>query len=117
MLMPLFGPPLRWNLVARWCDAIRVGAEAGVDLGQSIELADDVVASPAISSDGAELLAALHAGQPLARAGNLRMLPATVPAAMDLAIAKSDLPNVMATLAASEPQASRAARSLVIPMG
>jgi type II secretory pathway component PulF len=99
MWMPLFGPPLRWNLVARWCDAVRVGAEAGVDLSQSIELAGDVVRSPTLSMDGADLLAALHEGRALASGVGPRMLPATVPAAMDLAIQKSDLPNVMTTLA------------------
>jgi type IV pilus assembly protein PilC len=96
---PLFGPPLRWNLVARWCDAVRIGAEAGVDLPQAILLADDVIASPALQQDGSHLLAALHEGRSLASAPAPRMLSPTVPAAMDLAIQKSDLPDVLTTLA------------------
>ena len=98
--MPLFGPPLRWNYVARWCDAARVGVEAGLDLPESIRLADDVVASPALRRDGAAMLAVLNSGQPLAASAAPvpRMLPATVPAAIELASQKSDLPNVLATL-------------------
>src|SRR5262249_6183950 len=75
--MPLFGPPLRWNLVARWCDAVRIGADAGIDLPDAILLAEDVVASPALKQDGAHLLSALHQGRPLASASAPRMLPAT----------------------------------------
>jgi type II secretory pathway component PulF len=98
--VPLFGPPLRWNLAARWCDAVRIGAEAGVDLPNAIELADDVVASPAMSDDGAGFVTALREGQRLAtHVHHPRMIPATVPAAIDLAARKSDLPNVLFTLA------------------
>jgi hypothetical protein len=35
--MPLVGPVLKRNLIARWCDAVRLGVEAGLDLPRAIE--------------------------------------------------------------------------------
>jgi type II secretory pathway component PulF len=62
-------------------------------------MAGDVTGSPALKQDGRGLAALLESGQPLSspRPDN-RLLPATVPAAIDLASGHHDLPRTLATL-------------------
>jgi type IV pilus assembly protein PilC len=96
--LPLVGPVLKRNLIARWCDAVRLGVLAGLDLPRAIGIADDALGSPRLRRDGQLIVAMLESGQTLdAAAGRTSLLPATVPAAM--ALAQSDLPETMATLA------------------
>src|SRR4029079_14586790 len=78
--MPLVGPVLRRNLIARWCDAWRMGSVAGMDLPASIELADETLASPALRHDGQTLISALNAGHSLELVHHLRVLPPSVAA-------------------------------------
>ncbi|HSU67438.1 MAG TPA: type II secretion system F family protein, partial [Tepidisphaeraceae bacterium] len=54
--MPLIGPVLRSNLVARWCDAARLGVEAGLDLPAAFQLAADATGSPRLSKDSTALI-------------------------------------------------------------
>ena len=123
--LPLIGPVLRQNLVARWCDALRLGVHAGLDLPAAVELAGDAVGSPALPSrDGQSLIVSLQAGRPLSAAGNAapagtdaagvvayrgpgissgiarphEILPASVVAAMELGSAQHDLPSMLHTL-------------------
>jgi type IV pilus assembly protein PilC len=96
--LPLIGPVLKRNLVARWCDAVSLGVAAGLDLPESIRLAGDAVASPALSADGQKLVDAIESGQPLEGVDSLRMLPPTVPAAMGFASAHNDLLTTMHSL-------------------
>jgi len=95
--LPLIGSVLRANLAARWCDAARVGVEAGLDLPAAIELAGDACRSPRLAKDGHALIGALSAGRPLA-AASTRLLPATVPAAMQFASGYHDLPATLGSL-------------------
>jgi type IV pilus assembly protein PilC len=97
--MPLVGPVMRLNLVARWCDALRLGVAAGLDLPASVELAGDVTGSPSLRHDGRGLVALLESGKPLStpRPDN-KLLPATVPAAIELASGHHDLPGTLETL-------------------
>lgn len=95
--MPLVGPVLRSNIIARWCDAARIGVEAGLDLPASMELANDATGSARLSADGAALSQALAAGKPLT-AANTKLLPPTVPAAMQLASANQDLGTTLRSL-------------------
>jgi type IV pilus assembly protein PilC len=95
--MPLVGPVLRSNLIARWCDAARIGVEAGLDLPASIELANDATGSARLSADGSALSQALAAGKPLT-AASTKLLPPTVPAAMQLASANQDLGTTLRSL-------------------
>src|SRR5439155_11309650 len=81
--MPLIGSVLRRNLVARWCDAVRLGVQSGLDLPAAMELAGEAVGSPLLRCDGYELSAAVQAGETPDRVST-RMLPATVAAAMTL---------------------------------
>jgi type IV pilus assembly protein PilC len=98
--LPLVGRALRLNLIARWCDALRIGVAAGLDLPAAIALAGDAVRSPRLAADGQALTARLEAGQPLtSAAGELSLLPATVPATIELSAGHHDLPETLRTLA------------------
>jgi type IV pilus assembly protein PilC len=89
--LPLVGPILRRNLVARWCDAVRLGIGAGLDLPRAIDLAGDAIGSPTLRRDGQELIQALERGERIdSRLGATLLLPATVPAAIGFA---SNLPG------------------------
>lgn len=96
--LPLIGPILRNNLLARWCDAARIGVEAGLDLPAALGLAGDAMRSGRLSADGAALVAALAAGQPLT-AARTRLLPASVPAALEFASGYHDLGTTLRSLA------------------
>jgi type IV pilus assembly protein PilC len=114
--VPLIGPIVRRNLIARWCDAVRLGVQAGLDLPRALELAGDAVDSPALRRDGHELIGALQSGQPLDRlVGSTRMLPATVPAALALGGERHDLPSTLGTL--SEMYQQQAETRLVMVPG
>ena len=98
--LPLVGPVLRLNLIARWCDALRLGVAAGLDLPASVELAGDVTGSPSLQRDGRGLVALLESGRPLSTPRpDDKLLPATVPAAIELASGHHDLPRTLETLA------------------
>jgi type IV pilus assembly protein PilC len=95
--LPLIGPVLKRNMVARWCDAVRLGAQAGLDLPRAIGLADDAIGSPRLRRDGQLIVAMLESGQAIESVvGRTAILPATVPAAMGMA--QKDLPETLATL-------------------
>ena len=109
MRLPLVGRPIRLNLVARWCDALRIGVSAGLPLPEAVEMASDAVRSPRLRRDARYLIARLEKGQPLsARGGDDRasadtpeqmlMLPATVPVAIQLASGHNDLPATLQSL-------------------
>ena len=95
--VPLIGPVLRFNLVARWCDAMRVAVEAGLDLQAAFDLAADATRSSRLARDGIEMASTLSQGMPLTSA-RTRLLPATVPAAMQFASGHHDLPSTLNTL-------------------
>ena len=96
--LPLIGPVLKRNLLARWLDAMHIGTSAGLDLPASIELASEAVGSPAIRRDAYVMRAALESGQPLDSAAPLRFMPPVVPAALELASNSTDLPTALATM-------------------
>ncbi len=98
--LPLLGPVLKRNLVARWCDALRVGVEAGLDLPASLQLAADAVGSPGMRRDADLLIQAMRQGVPIDRvSAMLQLSPATVPAAIHLAAQRHDLPSLLSHLA------------------
>jgi type II secretory pathway component PulF len=96
--VPLVGPVVRRNLVARWCDALRLGVAAGMDLPAAIEVAGDATGSPALRRDGRALSDRLAAGLPLDGAGPGRMLPPSVPATLHFAAGHQDLPTTIEAL-------------------
>jgi len=96
--VPLVGAIVRRNLVARWCDAVRLGVVGGLDLPASIDLATHALRSPLAQQDGGRLITLLQAGQEIDGLATPRLLPATVPVAMMLGIQRHDLPGTLASL-------------------
>ena len=112
--MPLVGPVIKRNMIARWCDAVRLGVEAGLDLPRAIEMAGEAVASPRLTRDGYEVIGAINSGKaPDAVIGSTRLLPATVPAAMTLAQQNNDLPRTLATLSEMYQQQAETRLNLI----
>lgn len=100
LAIPLVGRAVRASLVARWCDALRIGVSAGMPLPDAIELAADAVRSPMLRADGHVLAGRIEAGVAMGGlAGGVHVLPATVPAALDMAAGHNDLPATLASLA------------------
>ena len=98
--LPLVGGAVRFDLVGRWCDAARIGVEAGLDLPRALDLAARTVGSRRLERDTRHLIDAHAAGASLGDRGQpLAMLPAAVPATLQLAIASRQLPTTLATLA------------------
>ena len=95
--LPLIGPVLRANYVARWCDGAKLGVEAGLDLPQAIALGNDASGSHRLATDGAALAEALGAGRSLTSAPT-SLLPRTVPAAIQFASGYSDLGSTLDSL-------------------
>jgi type II secretory pathway component PulF len=97
--VPLLGPVLRHSLIGRWLDALRIGVEAGMDLPVGIELADAATNSRRLRHDGGVLKTNLSSGEPLAMSANrLRLLPLTVPVALQHAANQGDLPRALSVL-------------------
>jgi type II secretory pathway component PulF len=98
--MPLVGPVLRRNMMARWCDALRLGIDAGLDLPRAITLASDAVGSRRLRRDGDALIAALEQGRAIDDPSRrLRAIPATVVATIELGQQKEQLAGALAALA------------------
>lgn len=97
--MPLIGSVLKRNMIARWCDAVRIGVRAGLDLPKAIDLASDATGSGVLHRDGERLVDAIEKGLPLEEGAGCRFLPPTVPAAIDLGTKFNDLPTTLDTLA------------------
>jgi type II secretory pathway component PulF len=89
--LPLIGPVLKNNLLARWCDAVKIGVDAGLDLPAALAMAGDATRSRRLTRDGAELAGALAAGRALTS------VP-TIPSALQFASASHDLGTTLASL-------------------
>ncbi|HWP40748.1 MAG TPA: type II secretion system F family protein, partial [Tepidisphaeraceae bacterium] len=95
------GPILRKNLIARWCDAMKLAVQAGMDLPAAVALACDIIASPALKRDTDRILAQLESGRRLDELppGATGILPAPALAVVQLAAERGDLPESLQTLA------------------
>ncbi len=99
MPLPMIGPILRRNLIARWCDAVKLGVVGGLDLPRAIELASNAVGSRPLRRDSRAMISAIERGEGLDRPElKLAMLPATVTATMELARNQNDLADTLSTL-------------------
>jgi len=96
--LPLIGPVLKRSLLVGWCNGLRLGVEAGLDLPTAIKLAGDVCGSPALRDDGLSLIAVLEAGKPFSAAGRGRVLPPVVIAAIGLGIENRSLAQTLQSL-------------------
>ena len=98
--LPMIGPILKRNLIARWCDAMKLAVQSGMDLPAAVRLSCDVVGSPRLREDGDLIVAQLSAGQKLDQLPvKPTILPIAVLAVAQLAADRSDLPNSLQTLA------------------
>lgn len=88
---PLVGTVVRRNLISRWCHAVALAVDAGMDLSAAIKLADDATASPLLRADGQSMIAAMSAGQPLSAIHAGKILPVTVVTAMEASADRGDL--------------------------
>jgi type II secretory pathway component PulF len=96
--MPLAGAVLRRSLAARWCDTAQIAVSAGLDLPAAIELAGEASGSRLLQADSRLLIELLGQGVPLSSAST-RLLPRSVPTAIEFASAHNDLATVLRTLA------------------
>lgn len=96
--LPLIGPILRCNLLARWCDALRLGVAAGLDLPAALALAAGAIESRGLKADSQILIDAVAAGKPM-DARPTRLLPPLAPATLQLGAEQNDLPATTAMLA------------------
>ncbi|HUO10253.1 MAG TPA: type II secretion system F family protein [Phycisphaerae bacterium] len=113
--LPVIGRVLHANLIARWCDSLRLGVEAGLDLPRAISLASESTGSARLAHETTRLTDALAAGRPIGdiHAGGSDLLPATVPAAFELASRAGDLPGTLGMLSRMyEEQAEQRLRTL-----
>ena len=96
--LPLFGPPLRFSLIGRWCDALRIGISAGLDLPDSLSLASRTVGSGRVAVDAARLSQAASTGAKIDSVGQLNLLPVAVPAAIEIGLRSGTLPETLDAL-------------------
>lgn len=95
--VPLVGPVLRFNLIARWVDVMRIGILAGLEVSAAIKMAGEATASRTLQRDGEELIATVTVASPLSTAQG-RLLPATIPTAIDVASNDRELSDTLQTL-------------------
>lgn len=96
--LPLIGSSLRRNLLARWCDALKLGVEGGLDLPAAIALASDAVGSPGLKKDAAAMVDSIQAGRPLNEKIPTRLMPPSVITVISLAASNNDLSGALGTL-------------------
>lgn len=83
--VPFLGAVLKRSMIARWCDAVRIGVDASMDLPAAMGLASDLLHSPIIDQDTKKVIACIEEGRPFAAIESLSILPATVLASIELA--------------------------------
>ncbi len=110
---PIVGRVVRYQQIARWCDASRLGVEAGLGLPESIDLASETIGSPDVRHDTEALKDVLEAGRPIDSLENTRVLPATLLGAMAMATRKQMLAGTLSTMASVyQQQAARKVATL-----
>jgi type II secretory pathway component PulF len=111
--LPLVGPVLERNMVARWCDAVRLAVQAGMNLPAAIELAGDAVGSPRLRADGQKLIESLKQGRPLDQSDPTKILPPTVATVLSLASQQHDLPSMLDNLSTMYQQQAQTRLALI----
>jgi type IV pilus assembly protein PilC len=98
--LPLIGPILRRNLIARWCDAMKIAVLSGMDLPAAVKLACDVVGSPVLKRDGEKIISQLSSGGFLDHLpGKLSVIPTAMLAMVQLSADRNDLPRSLENMA------------------
>jgi type IV pilus assembly protein PilC len=111
--LPLVAPVLRRSLVARWCEAVRIGVSGGMDLPAAMRTAADAVGSPRLYHEADALAGRIESGHMLNDYERGRLIPATVVAAVDLASRQNALPETLGTLSEMYQQQARAKVGLI----
>lgn len=118
MRLPLIGPALNRNLMARWCDMLRVGVSAGMDLPGALRLSGQAVGSHRLMRDTQRLVGIVESGQAIDSGVDLSLIPASVPAAMQLASEQADLAALVGDLSAIyEQQADLRINAIQVYLG
>lgn len=98
--IPLIGPVLKRNLIARWCDAMHLAVLGGMDLPSAIHLSSDIVGSPALRRDGERIIQQLNQGKNFADFPfKPRVIPMAALAMIQMAADRNDLPASLESLA------------------
>lgn len=120
LAMPAVGPIIHRAQLARWCDALKIAVEAGLDLPAGLELASQAVGSGRLLRDGRAMADAVRRGEALNAGTVLAAIPPTVPAAIGISSRTGDLPAALATLsrmyAEQAEQRLRALPAIVTPV-
>lgn len=95
--LPVIGVAIRKNLIARWCSAMRLGIDAGLDLPAAMELAAQTIDSPRLQQDTRLLIDTLAAGKSL-NTVQTSLLPPILPATIELGASRGDLAGTMAAM-------------------
>jgi len=95
--IPIVGSVLKASLLARWCDGLRIGVASGLDLPRAIELTSDTIASPKLQTDATTLTDSLAAGKTFDQFRG-KLVPATIPAAIELSAQTGDLATTLAII-------------------
>ncbi|HEY7115091.1 MAG TPA: type II secretion system F family protein [Tepidisphaeraceae bacterium] len=106
--LPLVGPVVQRSLIARWCDAVRIAVTGGMDLPVAMRTAADAVGSNRLERDTRHLIGRLESGQGVDSNERFSVMPATVPAAIELSSRHGGLPQTLATLAQMYQQQAQA---------
>lgn len=96
--LPLLGHVLRHGMIARWCDAVRLGVIGGFDLPEAIRVADEAIGSPALAHDGKRLVSAITSGMNLGDARGTLVIGESVAAPLDIAIRTNNLAQTLEML-------------------
>lgn len=96
--LPVIGPVLRKNLLARWCGVAQLAVDAGLPLPDALNLAGQTVGSPAMLRETQVLSDLAAAGRSLREYSGGFVLPASVAAAIALTPRGDALASTLATL-------------------
>lgn len=97
--VPLLGQAIRRNMLSRWCDALKLGLHAGLDLPRALRVAADTISSSRLEADTQRMTQVLEQGRAIRGNTKLRFVPEAVPAAIELASHANDLPGMLEHLA------------------
>ncbi|MEO0476817.1 MAG: type II secretion system F family protein [Planctomycetota bacterium] len=106
--VPLIGPAIGRNLLSRWCDAMALGLNAGLDLPGALSMASQTLCSGPLERDTDTMIASLQSGKPITQSTGLRFVPAAVPASIELAAQADDLPAMLKNLSTMYQQQAEA---------
>ena len=97
--LPVIGSILRKNLLARWCDVVKLGVDAGLDLPAALKLAGKAIGSPEVKRETQGLIETLEGGRPMREARAGWIIPSAVTAAIDLSPRGDSLSTTLGTMA------------------